>query len=155
MGGFQFQQPIRQKLLSKQQRGPYPNWVEKEKVALSHFTSFNSPAHSFSLKLPRVLFSQALLTHLPGHHTVLNHHLDTICYLKAVTFTSWLVKWLITEQQTPRLYSFMNHFLKSRYTNKRCITLKCQQQYHMLTVHNNIRLSSYCTLGRLYSTKKH
>lgn len=33
MGGFQFQKPIRQKLLSKQQRGPYPNGVGKQKVA--------------------------------------------------------------------------------------------------------------------------
>lgn len=33
MGGFQLQQPIRQKLLSKQQGGPYPNGVGKQEAA--------------------------------------------------------------------------------------------------------------------------
>lgn len=33
MGGCQFQKPIRQKLLSKQQRGPYPNGVGKQEGA--------------------------------------------------------------------------------------------------------------------------
>lgn len=66
---------------------------------------------------------------------------------------SWLVEWLLTEQQTPRLYSFMNHFLKTHYANERCIMLKCQQQYHVWTVHSNIGLPSYCAFRRLYSTK--
>lgn len=33
MGGFQLQQPIRQKLLSKHQGGPYPNGVGKQEAA--------------------------------------------------------------------------------------------------------------------------
>lgn len=72
MGGFQFQKPIRQKLLSKQQRGPYPNYVEKQGSAIPAI----GPVSSVPLVPLAGAAQGAFPTYLPTaqleHHLVLN-----------------------------------------------------------------------------------
>lgn len=85
-GGFQFLKPTRQKLLSKQQGPTLTGLRNRRWHYLNRFTSFNSFTHSFTLKLARVLSSQGSSIHLPGHHSVLNRHIDVTCYLKISHF---------------------------------------------------------------------
>ena len=89
MGSFQLQKPIRQKLLSKQQRRPYPNQVEKQKVALSQsFCQFQQPQLIPSpWSCPGCSFPRLFLhTTWTSHSIILNCHLDTTCYLKCNQF---------------------------------------------------------------------
>jgi len=95
MGGFQFQKPIRQKLLSKQQRGPFPNYVEKQGSAIPAIGPVSSAPLVPLAEAAQGAFPTNLPTAQPEHHLALN---TTFCLKSSQTFMYWFTSGVTNSQ---------------------------------------------------------